>query len=272
MALKKKTKCINKLMRKTRKMKGGKNPEAGEYSNDDILKHPNISNLNNCLVNLNQRCIKDMDTMIQLALNSKLAGSNVTYNTFFGMYNYGGLLGIGASTNLAREHLTDSSRSNKLSINVYDSDYTVKDILNSLGYSKSIDYFKLAVDVKRTSEMYSGNKDTVYKLKIIINDLRSLILGQLLKCSVCDYRTFNRHLDINSENVLFETCKGSKTSRMPTPIPKSTGYYGTQYSTRSFGWPGMNTMGNSKTIVPNSQKSLANGKASYSKTLKNRFY
>lgn len=246
-------------------MKGGKNPEAGEYSNDDILKHPNISNLNNCLINLNNRCINDMNTMIQVALNSKLAGTNVTYNTFFGVYNYGGVLGIGGSTNLATEHLTDPSSSRNLSINVYDSDYTVKDIINSLGYSKSIDYFKLAVDVKRTSEMYSAsNKGAIYKIKTIINDLRSLILGQLLRCDVCDYRTFNRHLDINSENILFETCRGSKTMA-PAPTPRSTGYYGSQYSTRSFGWPGMNTMRNGPT-------SVRNGKASYSKTLKNRAY
>jgi hypothetical protein len=259
MAVKKKTRS----MRKTRKMKGGKNPEAGEYSNDDILKHPNISNLNNCLVNLNQRCINDMNKMIQLALNSRLDGSNVTYNTFFGAYNYGGVLGIGGSTNLAREHLTDPSRSRYLSINVYDSDYTVKDIINSLEYSKSIDYFKLAVDVKRTSEMYSGsNKSAIYNIKVIINDLRSLILGQLLRCDVCDYRSFNSYLDTSSENILFETCRGSKTTMAPAPTPRSTGYYGSQYSTRSFGWPGMNTLRNGPT----------NGKASYSKTLKNRAY
>ena len=196
---------------RTRKMRGGKNPKLGEHGNDDILRHPNVANLDNCLVNLNNECIQAMDNMISAALKSKPTPRTLTYETFFGLYTYGGVLGIGGSTNLATLHIFDPDTSEILDIYVSDTRYPVSYIVKSLGYTNSIDYVKLALDVKRTSEMYAGSTSAVTTIKAIINELRNLVFQQILDCGeVCN--NFKYHLDNTGENMLYQTCRGSRSA------------------------------------------------------------
>jgi len=195
--------------KQTRKMRGGKNPKIGEHGNDDILRHPNVANLDNCLVNLNDKCVDAIDNMITIALESKLPPRTLKYDTFFGLYTYGGILGVGGSTNLATLHILDPDTVHILDIYVSDTRYSPSDIAKSLGYNNSIDYVKLALDVKRTCEMYASGTRAIPTIKAIINDLRNLIFQQILDCGeVCN--NFASHLDNTGENMLFQTCRGTR--------------------------------------------------------------
>ena len=206
---KRSTKRSHKLKRKTRRlraMRGGKNPRAGEFGNEEIFNHPNVENLDNCLVNLNKRCIESMDQMIKIAMGTKPVSTVTVYNTFFGPYTYHGILGIGGSTNLATLHLIDPSAQMALYARV--GSRSLNDVVKTFGYVDSIDYIRLAIDVKRTAEMYSGgNKAAVVQIKQIVNDLRNLVIQQILNCGErCESARFKYHLDRLDENILYETC------------------------------------------------------------------
>ena len=225
--------------KQTRKMHGGKNPKIGEHGNDDILRHPNVANLDNCLVNLNDKCVDAIDNMITIALESKLPPRTLKYDTFFGLYTYGGILGVGGSTNLATLHILDPDTVHILDIYVSDTRYSPSDIAKSLGYTNSIDYVKLALDVKRTCEMYASGTRAIPTIKAIINDLRNLVFQQILDCGeVCN--NFSSHLDKTGENMLFQTCHGVRRA----PSYNDGVRHGLQWGdneSASYGRPGSGT-------------------------------
>jgi len=218
-------------------MRGGKNPKLGEHGNDDILRHPNVTNLDNCLVNLNDRCVDAIDKMITIALESKLPTRTLKYDTFFGLYTYGGILGVGGSTNLATLHILDLDTIHILDIYVSDIRYSPSDIAKSLGYTNSIDYVKLALDVKRTCEMYASGTRAIPTIKAIINDLRNLVFQQILDCGeVCN--NFSSHLDNIRKNILYQTCRGI---RYRHPSDNADVRHGLQWGdneSSSYGRPG----------------------------------
>jgi hypothetical protein len=247
MVLKGKTHNMRKRihMRKTRKMRGGlgsyrnlfkptvtpyilgtaNKKEPSKWENEHILNHPNIRNLEYCLYNLNDKCIDAMAEMILTALDSKYVNNKVTYNTFFGPYTYGGFAGIRTQRNMITRHFSNDHLHYPI-VQMDDSlKDTIKMVIKSFRYTKSIDYFKLTADVKRTTEMYSsGNSQAIRKIKMKMTEIRNLIMQQLLNCDKCESGIFkSTYVGTTEHNVLFDTsCDPYQQSTPYTYNPRPT--------------------------------------------------
>jgi hypothetical protein len=232
-------------MRKTRKMRGGlgsyrnifkptvtpyifgtaNKKEPSKWENEHILNHPNISNLEYCLYNLNDKCMGAMAEMIVTALNTKNVNNKVTYNTFFGPYTYGGFAGIGTQRNMITGHFSSKFLRNPI-LQMDDSlEQTIINVIKSFGYKKSIDYFKLTADVKRTTEMYSsGNSQAIRTIKKKMTEIRNLIMQQLLNCNKCESGIFkSTYVGTTQYNELFDTsCDPYEQSIPYTYNPRQT--------------------------------------------------
>ena len=232
-------------MRKTRKMRGGlgsyrnifkptvtpyilgtaNKKEPSKWENEHILNHPNIINLEYCLDNLNDKCMDAMAEMIVTALNTKYVNNKVTYNTFFGPYTYGGFAGIGTQRNMITGHFSSKFLHNPI-LQMDDSlEQTIINVIKSFGYTKSIDYFKLTADVKRTTEMYSsGNSQAIRTIKKKMTEIRNLIMQQLLNCDKCESGIFkSTYVGTTQYNELFDTsCDPYEQSIPYTYNPRPT--------------------------------------------------
>ena len=231
-------------MRKTRKMRGGQGnlfkptltsyifgtvnkKEPSKWENEHILNHPNVQNLEYCLYNLNDKCMGAMAEMIIAAMSAKDKDENdmVKYNIFFGPYTYGGFAGIGKQSNMIARHFSNDHLQYPI-VQTDDSlKQTIINVIKSFGYTKSIDYFKLTADVKRTTEMYSsGNTRAIKEIKGQMIEIRNLIMQQLLNCNKCESGIFKRnYVGTTQYNELFDTsCDPYQQSTPYTYNPRPT--------------------------------------------------